>query len=137
MNKYDLSSVASTLFGERWNTALAKELGKNSRTIRFWSSGSRPIPPEIKDELRSMIDKKQSTINDAKLRLDLGVAVNPTSEETKHIIDSSTNKAARCIEHDGRRYVWKSELSTHSEMAEKLKIPYSIQAGMGIILVNT
>ncbi|TWV18286.1 helix-turn-helix domain-containing protein, partial [Klebsiella pneumoniae] len=49
------------LFGERWQTELARALGlSDGRRIRQWLSGDRPIPVGIWDDLRELLEDRSS-----------------------------------------------------------------------------
>jgi hypothetical protein len=43
------------LYGPEWQSPLARALGVNARSIRFWASGSRPIPEEIAAKIRNLM----------------------------------------------------------------------------------
>ena len=40
-----LAEIGEALYGERWQTALAHELGVADRTVRRWVAGDSPVPP--------------------------------------------------------------------------------------------
>ena len=45
MNAAELRRHCARLYGShRWQTALARELQVNDRTVRRWASGSSPVP---------------------------------------------------------------------------------------------
>jgi len=44
MNRADLERRAAALYGERWQTALARRVRVDARTMRRWKSGERPVP---------------------------------------------------------------------------------------------
>ena len=39
-----LAEVGETLYGPRWQSALARDLGVSIRTVQFWAAGERRIP---------------------------------------------------------------------------------------------
>ena len=48
MSAEELGLVCSRLYGpKRWQTALARELQVNDRTVRRWVSGQSPVPPPV------------------------------------------------------------------------------------------
>lgn len=56
-----LISAGQLLFGERWQTELARALGlSDGRRIRQWLSGDRPIPVGIWDDLRELLEDRSS-----------------------------------------------------------------------------
>lgn len=56
-----LISAGQLLFGERWQTELARALGlTDGRRIRQWLSGDRPIPVGILDDLRELLEDRSS-----------------------------------------------------------------------------
>lgn len=40
-----LAMAGRALYGNRWQTNLAMDLGVHPRTVRGWAAGDRPIPP--------------------------------------------------------------------------------------------
>lgn len=43
MDKQDITAIGNYLYGQRWQSALARDLGINSRTVRRWAAGdSKP-----------------------------------------------------------------------------------------------
>ncbi|MEB8081771.1 helix-turn-helix domain-containing protein [Klebsiella michiganensis] len=58
-----LISAGQLLFGERWQTELARALGlSDGRRIRQWLSGDRPIPAGIWDDLSDLLNGRSSEI---------------------------------------------------------------------------
>lgn len=39
--------ASSVLLGRGWQARLSRALGKNYATVRNWSSGRVPVPPEV------------------------------------------------------------------------------------------
>ena len=60
MTPSELRAAGRLLFGERWQTPLARALGVNPRTVRGWFSSRRPPPdPErIKAEVRRLVEDR-------------------------------------------------------------------------------
>ncbi|MFO1185820.1 MAG: hypothetical protein U1E56_13715 [Bauldia sp.] len=50
-----LTRVGEALFGARWQSALAAELGVADRTMRRWAAGDTAIPDGIWQELRTLV----------------------------------------------------------------------------------
>lgn len=52
-----LKKIGETLYGSQWQGDLAKALGlKDSRSVRYWVSGERPIPSSLKSELINLLE---------------------------------------------------------------------------------
>lgn len=60
MNKKDLDHIGRFLYGGGWQTALAKELDVNIRTMRRWVSGETDIPFAVADEIYSLAAEIQA-----------------------------------------------------------------------------
>jgi ribosomal protein S4 len=58
MTPETLRRVGEALYGERWQTALASDLGVADRTMRRWLSGASPVPTGISDELRQTAEQR-------------------------------------------------------------------------------
>ncbi|MEC9346040.1 MAG: transcriptional regulator [Pseudomonadota bacterium] len=54
-----LQRVGECLYGERWQSDLARLLGLDSRRVRQWMAGERPIPPGIRRELIEALDHQR------------------------------------------------------------------------------
>lgn len=58
-----LVKVGFALYGERWQTDLARDLGlSDGRRIRQWLSGERPVPEGINDDLIQLLQERQKII---------------------------------------------------------------------------
>ena len=65
MNKQALINVGIALYGERWQTDLARDLGlSDGRRIRQWLSGDRPIPEGVWDDLGKLLADRKNVINE-------------------------------------------------------------------------
>ena len=51
----ELIALGRALYGQRWQTATANYLWVNPRTVRYWASGGRPVPPEVLGKLRQWL----------------------------------------------------------------------------------
>ena len=47
----ELRAAGEALYGEQWQSPLARVLGVDSRRVRHWLEGDRPIPAGIRAEL--------------------------------------------------------------------------------------
>lgn len=57
-----LAAIGRALYGERWQTALAHDLGVTDRTMRRWAAGASPVPDGIEAECRRLLDRRQAHI---------------------------------------------------------------------------
>lgn len=46
-----LHSIGNALYGPRWQSELARDLGVSDRTVRRWSAGEHQVPDGVWDEL--------------------------------------------------------------------------------------
>lgn len=61
-----LTLTGQVLFGERWQTDLAKGLNlSDARRIRQWLSSDRPIPDGIIQQLSDLLKERSVSINAA------------------------------------------------------------------------
>jgi len=56
-----LASVGRAVYGERWQTALARDLRVSDRTIRRWSVGSSPIPTSMERGIWAVVEDRSDT----------------------------------------------------------------------------
>lgn len=47
--------IGEALYGSRWSTALARDLGVTYRTVVNWRQGVTPFPSDIVDRLRPIV----------------------------------------------------------------------------------
>lgn len=63
MKKKLLINAGIALYGERWQSDLARDLElSDSRRIRQWLSGDRPIPKGIVDDLVKLLEERKVLI---------------------------------------------------------------------------
>lgn len=60
-----LHAVASAIWGDHWQGALAIECGVAPRSVRRWAGGSAPIPAGIWERLGLFAQVKQSRLQTA------------------------------------------------------------------------
>jgi len=61
-----LALVGNALYGERWQTDLARDLGlSDARRIRQWLSLDRTIPEGVWDDLAKLLAERKLVIDDA------------------------------------------------------------------------
>ena len=60
----ELRKVGEALFGNQWQTDLARALGLSSpRRVRQWLSGDRPIPVGVWADVCDLLRQRQMTID--------------------------------------------------------------------------
>ena len=47
-----LIASGRALYGDRWHTPVARDLGTTYRTVRNWLDGRHPVPPDLEARLR-------------------------------------------------------------------------------------
>lgn len=57
-----LIAAGRALFGERWQTDVARALGVDSRRVRQWMAGERPIPAGVWPDLAGLVRQRQMTL---------------------------------------------------------------------------
>ena len=65
---HDLRKAGRTLFGPRWQSDLARELGVWDRTVRLWVAGQAP-PPGIGPKLCDLVIRRRAALAQAGDRL--------------------------------------------------------------------
>lgn len=63
MNIKQLEQAGRLLYGDQWQSNLARDLSIDSRRIRQWVSGERSVSEWVLVEVRALLDKKQFNIN--------------------------------------------------------------------------
>lgn len=59
----ELTAVGKALYGDRWQTALAKALGlSDARRIRQWLKGDRPIPVGVWADVAALLRQREMSI---------------------------------------------------------------------------
>lgn len=54
-----LHSIGNALYGPRWQSELARDLGVSDRTVRRWSAGEHQVPDGIWWDLGIMMDDRR------------------------------------------------------------------------------
>ena len=57
-----LAEIGEALYGERWQTALAQDLGMADRTVRRWVAGESPVPDHVWPFLAKRIVIRRMTL---------------------------------------------------------------------------
>lgn len=50
-----LVETGQALYGERWQSPLARDLGVSDRTMRRWATGAYPVPPGVLTDLLPLV----------------------------------------------------------------------------------
>jgi DNA-binding transcriptional regulator YiaG len=50
-----LATCGQTLYGEQWQSALARRIGVDARTVRKWLAGDRAIPQPAAELLALLV----------------------------------------------------------------------------------
>ena len=57
-----LTEIGEALYGNQWQTDLARDLDVAVRTVQRWLSGERAIPAGLSDDLRPLLAARGKTI---------------------------------------------------------------------------
>lgn len=57
-----LRQAGEALYGERWQTDLARDLDVNDRTMRRWATGQSAIPEGVAKQLRELLAMRTAAI---------------------------------------------------------------------------
>ena len=63
MNTEQLQQVGRLLYGDQWQSNLARSLSVDDRTVRRWASGESAIKQSIANEIIELLKNNQSEIN--------------------------------------------------------------------------
>lgn len=53
-----LARCGACLYGERWQSPLARDLGVSDRSVRAWMAGTRSIPEGVWGDLRRLLQER-------------------------------------------------------------------------------
>jgi hypothetical protein len=60
-----LIEAGKVLYGERWQTDLARDLGlSDGRRVRQWLSGERPVPPGVLNDIEALLLARRAKMNE-------------------------------------------------------------------------
>ena len=54
MTPSELVAAGEAVFGRRWIRPMARALGQDHRSVRYWKAGERPIPAAAAEKIRSL-----------------------------------------------------------------------------------
>lgn len=95
MTPEKLASVGRAVYGERWQTALARDLRISDRTIRRWSVGSSPIPKSMERDIWAVVEDRSDESRS------LLYEVDPIARTISHVL---TGASFRWSEQDDEGY---------------------------------
>lgn len=53
-----LRLAGEALYGERWQSPLARDLGTTDRNLRYWITGKHSAPAAVKDQLVALLRRR-------------------------------------------------------------------------------
>ena len=59
-----LQQVGQALYGDRWQTDMARALGVNDRTVRRWVSGADEPRPGVYTDLHRLVLERAAELDD-------------------------------------------------------------------------
>ncbi len=59
-----LLACGRALYGERWQSPLARDLGVADRTMRRWVAGSYPVPEGIAADLLKLVQERRGELRE-------------------------------------------------------------------------
>ena len=65
----DLAEVGKLLFGERWQSDLARALGTSARMMRYWVAGTNGCPPDLRPRLIALLQERGNDVDAMIVRL--------------------------------------------------------------------
>lgn len=72
--KRALCKAGIALYGERWQTDLARDLDlADGRRVRQWLTGERPLPKDLSTKLGNLLNNRIQDISDALEQLEMAV----------------------------------------------------------------
>ncbi|HEY8343330.1 MAG TPA: hypothetical protein VIK75_10130 [Calditerricola sp.] len=59
-----LTDVGRALYGDRWQTALSRDLGISDRTMRRWAAGVDDVPRGVYTDLHRIVLERAAELQD-------------------------------------------------------------------------
>ena len=63
-NTQGLETVGLALYGHRWQSSLARDLGVLPRTVRKWASGEKAVPPGQWRYIAALLEQRSRDCKD-------------------------------------------------------------------------
>ena len=64
-----LIETGQALYGQQWQTALARDLGVSDRTMRRWVAEARSLPEGVRADLRRLCVERGAQLRELSTRL--------------------------------------------------------------------
>jgi hypothetical protein len=64
-----LVACGQALYGQQWQSALARDLGVSGRTMRRWIAGAQPVPDGLTVDLLRLCVERAQALDDLAERL--------------------------------------------------------------------
>jgi transposase-like protein len=64
-----LEIVGTSLYGQQWQSSLARELNVNDRTMRRWACGETPPPARLSAELLQIVRARGDNLRQIEAQL--------------------------------------------------------------------
>lgn len=61
----DLATAGALLYGERWQSPLARDLGVSREAVRLWLAGLHPMPVAARSRVRVLLVERHADIAEA------------------------------------------------------------------------
>lgn len=65
MGEETIERFGRLLYGDRWQTELARDMGVNDRTVRRWHSGETPVPDGVWGEIHALVQDRKAEFEEA------------------------------------------------------------------------
>jgi hypothetical protein len=59
-----LKMAGEALYGERWQSPLARDLGTTDRNLRYWCAGTHTAPADLDAKLVELLGRRSMTISE-------------------------------------------------------------------------
>lgn len=69
MTRDILKDTGEALYGPRWQSELARDLGVADRTVRRWLSGATDMPPRVALDLWRLCEERAAALDEMAERL--------------------------------------------------------------------
>lgn len=72
MTPAQLKTIGEALYGTNWQSALAREIGVNDRTVRYWADGTRPWSALLPEKLAKLLYAKRESLAALAKQINIG-----------------------------------------------------------------
>lgn len=95
-----LEMIGLAMFGEQWQSAIAKKLGVNDRTVRRWAAGDIQINQNIFADLERALIQRQSDLRLTLRVLRHGELFTGETVNTKHLKNALEDECSNYSDND-------------------------------------